>query len=162
LSRTRSILLSALLLVASPSAAFADATLFLGANTTPSTRATKGFAVGFGLLLIGFEFEYSSASDDVEDDAPALKTYMGNILLQTPFEIGGFQPYFTVGAGGYQESLEAISHQETNFATNIGGGVKVGLLGPVRLRVDYRMFRLTGGALNSPAHRVYAGLNLKF
>jgi hypothetical protein len=36
------------------------------------------------------------------------------------------------------------------------------LIGPVRLRVDYRLFNLGSGALNSPAHRVYAGLNVKF
>jgi hypothetical protein len=36
------------------------------------------------------------------------------------------------------------------------------LIGPVRLRVDYRVFRLGSGALHSPAHRIYAGLNLKF
>jgi hypothetical protein len=35
-------------------------------------------------------------------------------------------------------------------------------MGPVRLRVDYRVFKLAGGALHSPAHRIYAGLNLKF
>jgi len=27
--------------------------------------------------------------------------------------------------------------------------------------VDYRVFKLGSGALNSPAHRIYAGLNLK-
>ncbi len=36
------------------------------------------------------------------------------------------------------------------------------LVGPVRLRVDYRVFGLGDGALYSPAHRIYAGLNLKF
>ena len=41
-------------------------------------------------------------------------------------------------------------------------GVKVSLAGPFRLRVDYRIFKLGSGALNSPTHRVYAGLNLKF
>ena len=39
---------------------------------------------------------------------------------------------------------------------------KVNLLGPIRLRVDYRIFKLGSGALYSPAHRVYAGINLKF
>jgi hypothetical protein len=115
-----------------------------------------------GVLLFGFEFEYSSTGDNVEASAPSLKTYMGNVLIQTPFEIFGIQPYFTTGVGGYRESLESIRHQETNVATNIGGGAKIGLMGPVRLRLDYRMFGLTGGALNTPAHRIYAGLNLKF
>jgi len=160
--RTRSILLAALLVTAAPSAALADGTLFLGANTTPSSRATRGFAVGIGFLVFGFEFEYSNTSDDLESVAPGLKTFMGNVLLQTPFEIMGFQPYFTTGVGGYRESLEDIGHQETNLATNVGGGAKIGLIGPVRLRLDYRLFRLSGGALNTPAHRIYAGLNLKF
>ena len=29
------------------------------------------------------------------------------------------------------------------------------------MRVDYRVFKLGSGALHSPAHRFYAGLNLK-
>ena len=45
---------------------------------------------------------------------------------------------------------------------NTGGGVKVSLAGPIRLRVDYRVFKLGSGALHSPTHRFYAGLNLKF
>ena len=36
------------------------------------------------------------------------------------------------------------------------------LAGPLRLRVDYRVFRLGTGARYSPSHRIYAGLNLKF
>jgi opacity protein-like surface antigen len=85
---------------------------------------------------------------------------MGNVLLQTPFTIFGFQPYGTVGAGVYHESLGTRS--ETSFGMNTGGGVKVSLAGPIRLRVDYRVIRLGDGALYSPAHRVYAGVNLKF
>ena len=44
----------------------------------------------------------------------------------------------------------------------IGGGVKIALAGPLRLRVDYRVFKLGTGARFSPSHRIYAGLNLKF
>jgi hypothetical protein len=62
--------------------------------------------------------------------------------------------------GIFNESLG--THSETNFGSNAGGGVKIGLAGPIRLRVDYRVFKLGSGALNSPAHRIYAGLNLKF
>jgi hypothetical protein len=40
--------------------------------------------------------------------------------------------------------------------------VKISLVGPLALRVDYRVFKLGSGALYSPAHRIYAGLNLKF
>ena len=85
---------------------------------------------------------------------------MGNVLLQTPFAIMGIQPYFTAGGGMYREELG--THQETGFGLNTGGGAKVSLVGPIRLRVDYRVFKLGSGALVSPAHRVYVGLNLKF
>jgi opacity protein-like surface antigen len=162
MSRTRVAVLAAALLSLASSNAFADATLFVGATTTPANRMARGFAVGFGLLILGFEFEYSRSSEDAKAAAPSLVTGMGSVLLQTPFEIFGMQPYVTAGGGVYRESLEPINHQETNVTFSTGGGVKVSLVGPVRLRLDYRVFTLSGGALNSPAHRVYAGLNLKF
>ena len=149
----------ALLAMAAPPAR-ADATAFLGANTTPSNRPVKGFAVGMGLLIVAFEFEYATTRDDVAATAPSLKTFMGDVLLQSPLPIFGFQPYVTTGGGVYRETLGV--HQETGAGTNVGGGVKMALAGPLRLRVDYRVFKLGSGALNSPAHRIYAGLNLKF
>jgi opacity protein-like surface antigen len=149
---------AALLAIATP--ARADLTGFIGANTTPSSRQVRGAALGFGLLIIGFEFEYSKTSEDPIELAPSLTTGMGNVLLQTPVPIMGLQPYFTTGGGLFHESLG--SQSETNVGLNTGGGVKVSLAGPIRLRVDYRVFKLGGGALNSPAHRIYAGLNLKF
>jgi hypothetical protein len=145
-------------LLAAP--AFADVTGFIGATMTPENRLTKGVAVGAGLLVIGFEFEYAATSDDVTAGAPSLKTGMGNVLLQTPGPIFGFEPYFTAGGGIYHEALGA--REDTSFGTNIGGGVKVTLIGPLRVRVDYRLFRLGSDALYSPAHRFYVGLNVKF
>jgi hypothetical protein len=150
----------AALFVAAAVPARADATAFLGANTTPSNRTVKGFAAGMGLIIIGFEFEYSTTSADETALAPSLKSGMGNVLLQTPVAIHGFRPYFTTGGGIYRETLGA--HHDTGFGSNVGGGVKVTLAGPLRLRIDYRVFKLGSGALYSPAHRVYAGLNLGF
>jgi hypothetical protein len=156
--RIAAIVVVLLAIAASP--ARADATGFLGANTTPSNRPVKGFAVGMGLIIVAFEFEYAATSDDLAAMAPSLKTFMGDVLLQSPLPIFGFQPYVTTGGGLYRETLGA--HQDTGAGTNIGGGVKMTLAGPLRLRVDYRVFKLGSGALNSPAHRIYAGLNLKF
>jgi len=144
-------------LLATP--AFADITGFIGATTTPANRLVKGVAAGGGLIVIGFEFEYADSTDDPAAFAPVLKTGMGNVLLQTPVAIFGFQPYFTTGGGIYRERLGA--HVDTGVGVNIGGGVKVTLVGPLRLRVDYRMFRLGSDALYSPAHRFYVGLNVK-
>jgi hypothetical protein len=151
-----------LLLLATP--AFADATLFIGSTTTPSNRVARGASIGVSLLVIGFEFEYADTSEDLDEAAPSLRTGMGNVLLQTPIPIAGMQFYATTGAGGYREQLgeEAVQQQETHIAFNTGGGVKVSLLGPVRVRLDYRLFKLRGEPLHSTVHRVYAGLNLAF
>ncbi|HKB10512.1 MAG TPA: hypothetical protein VKD69_07655 [Vicinamibacterales bacterium] len=143
-----------------PAAARADVTAFLGANTTPANRQVRGGALGFGLLVVGVEFEYAFTPDDPTANAPSLKTGTGNLMLQTPFAIFGFQPYFTTGGGFYQEELGVRS--DSGFTFNTGGGAKISLVGPLRLRVDYRVFKLGSGALDSPAHRIYAGLNLKF
>ena len=159
-SRARPLAIAALTAVTFASPARADVTAFIGANTTPSSRTAKGFAVGGGLLIIAFEFEYASSNEDQPALAPSLKTGMGNVLLQSPLPLFRMQPYFTTGAGGYRETLGAV--HETGFGSNVGGGVKVSLVGPLRLRLDYRVFKLGDGALNSPAHRIYAGLNLNF
>jgi hypothetical protein len=160
MTRGRSFTLAAILLLLAAAPARADITAFIGANTTPANRQVRGAAIGFGLLIIGVELEYADTTDDPAAGAPSLKTGMGNVLLQTPMSFFGIQPYFTTGGGIYREELGA--HQDTGVGFNTGGGVKVTLAGPIRLRVDYRLFKLGSGALYSPAHRVYAGLNLKF
>ncbi len=158
--RIRAAGIAALLVLTVVATARADATAFIGANTTPANRSVRGFSVGTGLLILGFEVEYAKTTSDDAVAAPSLTTGTGNVLLQTPGSFFGFQPYVTAGAGLYRERLG--THQDTSFLTGTGGGVKVTLVGPVRLRVDYRVFKLGSGALYSPAHRVYAGLNLKF
>jgi hypothetical protein len=160
MSRTRTLGLVGALLALTATPARADITAFIGANTTPANRQVRGGALGFGLLVVGFELEYAFTPDEPAASAPSLKTGIGNLVLQTPVAVFGFQPYFTTGGGFYQEELGA--HSDTGFAVNAGGGVKVSLAGPIRLRVDYRVFKLGSGALNSPSHRIYAGLNLKF
>jgi len=160
-SRAIALAASALCLWAlTPAPASADATAFIGANTSPANRTVKGFAVGAGLLIIGFEFEYADTTDDVAAGAPSLKMGTGNMLLQTPIAFAGVQPYFEIGGGVYHEELATFSN--TGFVGNTGGGVKITLVGPIRLRVDYRVMTLKNGALVTPAHRVYAGLNVKF
>jgi hypothetical protein len=152
--------LAAAIVLTSASSAFADASVFIGTTTTPSNRAVKGFAIGAGFLIVAFEFEYADTSEDVLEAAPSLRTAMGNVLLQTPVAIFRMQPYFTTGVGGYREKLDTQS--DTSFGANTGGGVKISLAGPIRARVDYRLFTLKGDPLHDVVHRVYAGLNLNF
>src|SRR5262249_43369975 len=54
--RVLAMTMAAVLLAAAP--ARADITAFLGTNTTPDNRFARGVALGFGLVIIGFEFEY--------------------------------------------------------------------------------------------------------
>jgi opacity protein-like surface antigen len=149
-----------LLLLALPAHAAADATVFLGVNPTPENRMVRGFAVGITVLVVGFEFEYATSSEDLEEGSPQLRTGMGNLIVQTPFPIGGVLFYGTAGIGGYRERL--ANEQETHVGMNIGGGVKISMVGPLRLRIDYRLFTLRGSPLHSKPQRVYAGLNLSF
>jgi opacity protein-like surface antigen len=159
----RKALVSALFLatLAFPSRASADITAFLGVNPTPTNRVLTGVSGGVGLLIVAFEFEYAHTREDLDKLAPSLRTYMVNGLLQTPVPIAGMQFYGTVGGGMYSEELLEVS--ETNVGMNVGGGVKMNLLGPLRLRLDYRVFTLRGEEVrHSKPHRFYAGVNLKF
>ena len=144
-----------------PSTASADFTAFLGVNPTPTNRTVTGLSGGFGLLIVAFEFEYANTREDLDELAPGLKTYMFNGLLQTPLPIAGMQFYGTAGGGVFRETLNDES--ETNVGINVGGGVKMNLAGPLRLRLDYRVFTLRGSEVrHSKPQRFYAGLNLKF
>jgi hypothetical protein len=140
-----------------PRTAAADATAFWGFSPKPATRAAKGFALGLSLIIVGFEFEYASTSEDLAELAPSLRTGMINGLIQTPTRT---QFYLTAGGGFYRERLADAS--ETHFGTNVGGGVKLPLAGPLRLRVDYRAFNLRGSPIHKTPQRIYAGANLTF
>ena len=150
--------LALVILAASASPARADITAFIGISPTPSSHTVKGFGVGVGLLIVGFEFEFAHLSENLLEDKPGLRTYAGNVLVQTP--TSGVQLYGTVGAEGYRENLGAF--QETHVGTNVGGGAKISVLGPLRLRLDYRVFNLRGSPIHSVYQRFYAGANLKF
>jgi hypothetical protein len=157
-------LLSTLLLVLScANPAFADATAFIGVHANPERQQVRGLAGGISLLIVGFEGEYATAGEDETDGIPSLTTFSGNVFAQTPFPIVGMRFYATTGVGVYREELDAIGHEETNVVFNTGGGAKISLIGPLRLRVDYRVLKLRGDPLrDSIIHRWYAGINLAF
>jgi hypothetical protein len=144
-------------LLASATPASADVTFFLGFSTTPESRPARGFAGGFNFLLFGFEFDYANTSADEAIDAPNLKTGMINGLIMTPTK---HSLYLTLGGGFYKET--SLAGSVTSFGTNIGGGVKISLIGPVQIRVDYRIFNLRGDARFAHPQRFYTGLNLRF
>lgn len=145
------------LVVMSAVPARADITAFIGLSPTPENHAVRGFSAGVSLLVIGFEFEYAQISEDDTEALPGLRTYSGNVLVQTPTDT---QLYATIGAGGYRENLGPI--QETHVGVNIGGGIKIPLAGPIRVRADYRVFQLRGAPVHSTYQRFYVGGNLAF
>ena len=152
--------LTCALFLASARTASADITAFIGITPTPQNHTVRGFAFGFGLLVVGFEFEYAGIVEDALEGLPALRTGSGNVLLQTPVAIHGVQLYGTTGGVAYRETLG--TRQETHYGTNIGGGAKIRLAGPLRVRLDYRIFKLQGEPIHSTYQRFYAGANLSF
>jgi hypothetical protein len=157
--RILAIAFSAFLLVAGlASPASADITGFLATSSTPAKHSGAGFAIGGGLAIVGFEFEYCRLVEDEVNAIPGLRTGMGNLLLQSPTK--GFQVYGTVGGGMFSESYRGTS--VTSFGSNIGGGAKIPLVGPVRLRLDYRIYNLHGSPLYTTPKRFYAGVSVSF
>ncbi len=143
-------------LVAVP--ARADITAFLGVNTTPANRPVVGGAVSVSVLVIGFEGEYAKSTLDQTSGAPSLQTGMGNLFVQNPIPFAGVQLYATAGGGLFRE--EVGTDRTTNFGTNIGGGAKIELVSHVKLRIDYRIFKLAGNPKNPTPKRIYVGLSL--
>jgi hypothetical protein len=166
-----------LALAVSARPAFADATLFIGTTSVSDSanakrQTTKGFAVGAGVLVVGVEFEYAQTSEDMERFGPSLRTGVGNVYVQTPIPVAGMQFYATTGGGLYRERSTvgtvgtATDVHKTGFTSNTGGGVKISLLGPLKARVDYRIFKLLGDKPRADwrgtIQRFYAGVTLGF
>ncbi|MCX6543581.1 MAG: hypothetical protein NTV05_04110 [Acidobacteria bacterium] len=147
-----------------PSPARADVTAFIGSlkSTAPqaASQTVSGVAAGVTLVVVGFEFEYSHASEDAAAAKAGLSTGMVSALVRTP--TGRIQFYGMVGVGVYRETLGASA--TTNTMASVGGGATIGLAGPLGVRIDYRLFTLRNpaNADTSTRHRIYAGVNLKF
>ncbi len=148
------------LLLLSTVPARADITAFIGVNGSPVNRQVKGAAFSATLVVIGVEFEYARTVEDPASLAPALQTGSGNVLVQSPISVAGIQVYATGGLTVYRETLGP--HSATNVGLDTGGGVKMKLVGPLKARVDYRVFKLRGDAVAPVVHRFYVGGVLGF
>lgn len=152
--------LALVLLLAATRPAHADVTAFLGLSPTGATRTGQGLAAGAGLVVVGFEVEAARLSESADDSAPGLSTASANLLVQTPLDISRTQFYGTAGVGVYRETLG--TRRETSVGGNVGGGLKIRVAGPLKLRLDYRLFRLQGQPVYRVWHRVSAGATLGF
>ena len=136
-------------------------TAFCGVAMAPGPHPAIGVAVGHKPHPgpVSLEFEYWRSWRDPIEGVPAIGTFAVNILTELSPRQSRFQFYGTFGAGLY-----ALLHEdqvsEVTDARNIGGGAKVSLAGPLKLRMDYRAFFLTklDGKDLSNEHRFYVGI----
>ena len=127
-------------------------------GTYPST----GFAVALKPHPgpVSVEFEYLRSRSDPVASGSGIATFAGNILVQPLQQRSRFQFYGTLGVGLY--SVMRDYQGSTDSARNIGGGAKVTLAGPWKLRMDYRAFLLAGTGGEQLAHRFYVGIAAGF
>jgi hypothetical protein len=105
-----------LALFAAARPAWADLTAFLGVTPTPENRTLRGFSGGLGLLVVGFEFEYANTPESEDDPLPGLRTWSGNVLVQTPVDLSGVSSAARPGSAGRR----LVDDSETNTAVNRG------------------------------------------
>lgn len=159
-STARRCVLALALLLAGSLPARADLTIFAGLQNAPSIRPATGISLGFGLLVVGWEVELARVSERAADVAPSVSTGTASVYVQNPIPINGLQFYAIAGAGLYRERLDVV-YQQTDVHVALGGGAKIALAGPLKLKLDYRFFQLRN-ALSSRAQRLSAGLTLAF
>ena len=98
---------------------------------------------------------------------PSVRTVMFNGLVQTPRGIvPKVQLYATIGGATTGSATSRWTCRTPALGPTSGGGVKIDLVGPLRLRLDYRIFKLTdtvrARGLEATSQRFYAGANLAF
>ena len=151
-----------IVLAAAATPARADATLFAGVATSATVAASRpslGIAFGRCPGVFGFELEYAGGLGDA-----AVRTVVVNLLLQTRLPIHRVQFY---GLGGFGVYGETGSGEIASG--DIGMGAKITLSGPLKLRLDYRVFLLgaspdasAGLVIGRHPQRLSAGLSFAF
>ena len=148
-------------LLAGAADARADVTAFLGVSA-PSTGFAQGFSFGGGRPPVLFEIEYARSVNGPREATPSLYTGSINLLIQPDVPVRGMLIYGIGGVGAYGEAFGSGVGGGVDTCTNVGGGVKVALAGPLRVRLDYRVFLLHGMPKDKRPQRLYAGLSLGF
>jgi opacity protein-like surface antigen len=117
-------------------------------NDCPNRPTSWSLAAGSTGKILGFEAEYSWASDffgkggDLESSK--VTTMMSNFLIGVP--LGPVRPYGMVGLGLMKASMEFKSatnlsaFSDTSWGLNYGAGVILLLPAHIGFRLDYRRF----------------------
>ena len=159
------LLLAGLALVGQRVPARADVTAFLGVTPTPSNHSVRGFSAGLSLLIVGFEFEVRPHRRKTSSrDCPRSRPGRATCSCRHPVEIAGTTFYGTAGAGGYSEALGngSLVHDESQVATNVGGGARFGSSVPFACASTTGYSSSRARRSNSIYQRFYVGANLKF
>ena len=148
--------------VAQPPDAPVSITAFGGMAMAFGTHPATGVAVAMKPHPgpVSLEFEYVRSQPNPVASGSGIATLAGNILVQPTRQRAGLQYYGTFGVGFY--SVLRDYQGSTDSARNIGGGAKVTLAGPWKLRMDYRAFLLARTGGNHLAHRIYVGMAAGF
>ena len=166
------LLASALIgLLATAGPASADATVYAGAVTGGGSRSVVGGAIGFFPretgAVIGFEIDHMRTIGGVTPSRPRIESSGGALLVQVYVVPRRFQAYGALGGGVF--SQDGGDQTAAGIAANFGGGIKITLAGPLRIRLDYRLFVLSQNPDQSlealsykHPQRVTAGLALAF
>ncbi len=151
--------LATLTVLCTPRDAQADLTAFVGTFRTTENQPVRGVSLGMKILLVGIELEYAFAPEDTEKRLSSIQEGSAALIAETP--TGRVKLYGLAGAGVYRERLGDVT-VANSWSLHIGGGLKIGLAGPIGIRVDYRLVTLNGRATDKQQQRLYAGLNLNF
>jgi hypothetical protein len=142
-----------------------NVTAFAGVTMDPAARPSVGVAVGGGshVTPIRWELEFARSRRDPAKGVPSIGTFTMSLVVEPNGQIPNVRFYGVVGAGVYGELYENRMGFEPDSAWSLGGGAKLALMGPLKLRLDYRAFFLAGsGAYASKPQRLYAGIGLGF
>ena len=142
------------LLLSSTSSFAGDVTLFGGvqregkislrssATTVPSlitfnpkNFGTLGLRLGVGKKLFGTESTLAYSPNFIESNTKALILNQ-NLVVQAP--LPKVRPYLTAGFGTIITKGTGATDIGSKFAINYGGGLKVGIAGPLGVRLDAR------------------------
>jgi hypothetical protein len=150
-----------------PLSARADATVLWGLMSVDALRPSFGFSFGHRPSAVGFEIEYLSTLGQTTPGDYSAGGAFASLIVQA-VTISNVQIFAVGGVGIWAEGFAGKRTGVLN-AGNVGGGVLVALAGPLRLRLDYRLFLLgkveeEGGIAPSRKHpqRIAAGLYFDF
>ena len=154
------------LVLVNPVSASADATFLVGLTSVEGLRPSFAWSFGYRPSAVGVEVEYLTTRPG---DYSAGGIF-GSVIV-VPMTIAKAQIFFVGGVGVWGEGFDEGKRTGVLSAVNVGGGVLVGLAGPLKLRLDYRLFRLgevskeeIGAISPSSKHpqRIAAGLHFRF